>query len=138
MNRQIKFRGKQKDGDGWAEGNLLRRGNSTFIILVNDELSILPCLLGKQLRLSCDIVEVVPGAVGQFTDLPRDKDNKEIYQSDIIKTPWNEIYLVMWHFNRWVLKSINGGIYEFKKASFDAGYYEVIGNIHDNKDLLRA
>ena len=77
----------------------------------------------------------------QFTGL-FDKNGAEIYEGDILlgMTDW-EIGEDKWYGNG-VVKFYNGGIYFFHTTSDDFGYLtgldevEVIGNIHENPELL--
>jgi len=71
----------------------------------------------------------------QYTGL-KDKNGKEIYKSDLIKAV-DEILEVIWHYNRWVMKNVKTGrIKEFRQI--DHVFYEIIGNIDENPELLNA
>lgn len=102
----------------------------------------------EKIDMLCQIeyVEVDPATVGQYTGL-KDKDGREIYDGDIVKAP--------------LLDPIFGDIIKdafcnaeiiFNKGSFVISYYKrdrniylsdlfdkitVIGNIHDNPELLK-
>lgn len=68
----------------------------------------------------------------EYTGL-KDKNDVEIYESDILKTPTG-LAVVVKDFN-WVLKSVGSQAVDFEtKEYFEK--CEVIGNIYENPDLL--
>lgn len=78
--------------------------------------------------------------ISEYTGI-KDKNDKEIYEGDIIKDKLGRIYKVFWH------GSFAGFCYEFKnqlgKKDFKLlhlAYFniEVIGNIYENSELLRS
>lgn len=129
--REILFRGKQIINGDWVEGNLL-----------------IPDLSNRdtQILMSTDtycIRNVIPSTVGQYTGLT-DKNGKKIFEGDIIDTP-DRLVKVVWlagnaqfdlHFIRY---KDEVAITNFKGIHMhDLKEYEVIGNIHDNSELLEG
>lgn len=141
--RTIKFRGKiafggYDGGNGWIYGNLTGSPTHPYIQEVKD--------LGND-WYHLPRTEVVPKSIGQFTGL-HDKNGKEIYEGDIIRGFVSKEEPVIHHIiydNEWagfvaVLKGSAKG--DFGYGRFDQKWItecekEVIGNIHDNFDLLK-
>ena len=121
--REIKFRGKRLDNGEWLYGYLIR-------------LHGIPYIYPNPANNGWTSYEVDPDTVGQFTGL-LDKNGKEIYEGDILIEPgiFNLPRTVFWdhRFMRFgnIPLSICGYIdlYDYNKT-------EVIGNIHDNPELL--
>lgn len=135
--REILFRGKRTIDGEWCEGNL-------FVDEKGDKHEI---LLGyTNYRIAW---EVIPETIGQYTGLT-DKNGKKIFEGDIIK--YKNTYGIK--FNGVALTVIGKVVYNEKNASFaisgkdeiGAKHYdyfpikniEIIGNIHDNPELLKG
>ena len=136
--REILFRGKRKDNGEWVKGSFW------------DEI---PGKLGGIAQYgSCVFHHVNFTTVGQFTGLT-DKNGKKIFEGDVVKftdSPFGHSYTGVVRFNEgsFCIK------YEYwKKEKFhrigqtdkwqDMGasgivtyQYEILGNIHDNPELL--
>ena len=112
--REILFRGKQKENDEWAYGFLVSHKH------IGDWVTAYP---------------VDPSTVGQFTGLT-DKSGKKLFEGDIIRA-FGEIYAC-----RWDDGNVEFGLsnkHESFGIAYVAGYdMEVIGNIHDNQELLEV
>ena len=121
--RTIKFRGKSILTDEWLYGDLVHSAdNKRFGILVND-------------KDSYDECEVAPETVGQFIGL-YDCDGKEIYEGDILD--FNGLTVEV-RFVRGVFAFLaNGNLDEELCGDCRTDLFaKVIGNIHDNPELLK-
>jgi uncharacterized phage protein (TIGR01671 family) len=98
----------------------------------------------------CQPIKVLKETVGQFTGL-LDKNQSEVYDGDIIKAPSGRIYLVMW--STWIHQERRDKwtVDEYQFTGWCIGYErnkpidtldsevlqgEVIGNVHDNPELI--
>ena len=139
--RTIKFRGKCCHSDAWAYGNLVDYGEDELPEIQGFD------VFGERRDVWQEIT-VERDTIGQFTCL-YDKNGKEIYEGDIIKIPTKHGDDVFWigyetsHIGAFCLcedddcnsrfVSIFGRNYDYEP--FDC---EVIGNIHDNPELLKG
>lgn len=124
--REILFRGKRLDNGRWVQGSVFTRANQAYIFPV-------PIITCK--------VEVSPATVGQYTGLTN--NGKKIFEGDIVKAQDNI-------FGSPFCNGITGKIVYEETAFFiepkdpvktqwlfnECAVYEVIGNIHDNPELL--
>ena len=139
--RQIKFRGARTDKKGFAYGDLLtgqgyKKGK--YFILPHTTYYPADCS-------SLDGYEVLPDTVGQFTGL-YDKNGKEIYEGDIIGCHNPSIkHLIFYNEKQGrFMAALNGdiendfvGVCGLDDSRWNASK-EVIGNIHDNPELLKG
>ena len=146
MNREIKFRGRIVNSKEWAYGSL--------VIYPDGEYNILAPRNGHSPKMDDWLVEV--DTIGQFTGL-YDKNGREIYEGDILTADeypfmgdgkMNYVAVVEWfdYDACWYaslqlhVDSKARGISVCCPVSFDedaAKIYEVIGNIHDNPELIK-
>lgn len=99
----------------------------------------------------CCFKEVLPETVGQYTGLT-DKNGKKIFEGDIVSTKYKlgrgGYYVFEVYYNENLCQfalTINSGSYTKNKqydwlqlTSLKANKVEVIGNIHDNPELLKG
>ena len=126
--REIKFRGKNRDGQ-FVFGDLLNFDTSTAIFTKSGNTSIF---------------EVIPATVGQYTGL-RDKNGVEVYEGDILSR--NNAQFPM----RGPVEYENGSFFFYdeelgfcwyplhgiaKQGTGTLNDLEVIGNIHDTKEAV--
>lgn len=130
--REIKYRGKSKDGDEWLYGYLVQN--------INGNLAIQLEVTNHRFKV-CR--EVIPETIGQYTGL-KDVNSKEIYEGDIIvdtdwevEEPYEERLEVIWSDFAFKIKKINKNkIYSCRHEDLlNLNCYLIIGNIYQNPDL---
>ncbi len=128
--REILFRGKQRRNGQWIYGNYIGLDDdNTFICPRHEEASSLSCI--DLVRLSMESVN--PETIGQYTG-ETDKNGKKIFEGDIVRVNDKFIDTVVFGTGCFCMdKQIM--MYEFTYQYFDG--IEVIGNIHDNPELLK-
>lgn len=139
MNREITFRGKRVDNDEWTEGYLFKSWNRMFLLWgMTDDVP--------------NMVEVIPETVGQFTNLT-DKNGNKIFEGDVVKITDKIVGYERFAFIEfgnpnaqydwgWQLHPISKepfavAILHWVDMEASGAFIEVIGNIYDNKELLK-
>lgn len=139
--REILFRGKDlQERNGWLYGYFYksdinkreRESGKATLIFTPD----------------CDTFIYVPEyhnswmvkseTVGQYTGIT-DKNGKRIFEGDVLFDPYPSIqkyYSVIWSGGSFVRRTVEG--YYLSLNALNADEYEVIGNIHDNPELLKG
>ena len=149
--REIKFRGKRIDNGEWVSGDYHSRVGGVHCII-----DIQPDFQGK---VEYVIIQVDADTVGQFTGL-HDKNGKEIYEGDIVLNKeiggygMEYVGIVRYYeedcrfgidttainkFTKRVLFSVGESIINDGHCTITyTNEYEVLGNTHDNPELLKT
>ena len=147
--REILFRGKRLDNGEWVEGYLYEHEPPLVgIVSENDEPEASKWFITRtgfadwNMPRPVEFVEIDPSTVGQYTGL-KDKNGKRIFEGDILGSRYDNLYpddvaieVVKWFRNGWYIQQENN----LPDALCEYGvlpYSEVIGNIHDNPELLK-
>lgn len=139
--REILFRGKRTDNGEWVEGSLVGyfKGKSASIF---ESKSKAYHPVGTTTFCSTSLYDVDPSTVGQYTGL-KDKNGKKIFEGDILEGHFDEdfpenitLVEVIWKEYGFYTKEVSAGAEPLEEA--DGEIYEVIGNIHDNPELLEG
>ena len=139
--RDILFRGIWVHGNKeWIEGDLVRDSEGKPHIVDNKYAVYWG---GESIFVFEYECEVIPETVGQYTGLT-DKNGKKIFEGDILAFSDRLVY-VHWHdycgcWDCSYIKAIEGKPTLHEDRSPNKWRYnaEVIGNIHDNKELLEV
>jgi uncharacterized phage protein (TIGR01671 family) len=147
--RDILFRGKRKDNGEWVEGYYIKAkwyldGKEMHIIFPLD-VAIFPHTEVSEYE------EIIPETVGQYTGLT-DKNGKKIFEGDIVKCYDRNIddeFIAVVEFGNpncsynWGFQlrpitetNFNIDILLWVEMEETGALIEVIGNIHDNPELL--
>lgn len=132
--RVIKFRGKSVDTNDWIYGDLLQFYLDGKPVKTN--FSILPfeCFKTSETTYETHPVTVLYDSIGQFTGL-YDANGREIYEGDILREKGTgNLVEVVYDSPEFCFK-INVYGYCFLNNPEN---FEVIGNICDNPDYLKA
>jgi len=133
MQREIKFKGKTNSNE-WVYG---------YMVKYKSRIAIIPALKDGFISVCTDFesafdfigekfIEVKSETISQFTGL-QDKNNKDIYENDILKgfVSGNCVVFYKTVNGRWEAKNKTHG---FKAHKFNI--CEIIGNKFDNSELL--
>ena len=133
--REILFRGKRIDNGEWVEGYYMYRGEECIKISTDVHYIVTHDLYGFSWH------EVIPETVGQFTGLP-DKNGNRIFEGDIVKTDKfsepNKQYIIKYDLQFGAFIGQDRYNCYFVTFDGDSDEFEVIGNIHDNPELLKG
>ena len=142
--REILFRGRRTIDGEWVCGGLI--SYEQYCCILSREQDMRPvdepyldhftgCFDGYA-------TPIIPETVGQYTGLT-DKNGKKIFEGDILSAYFDEEYpenetrtVVVWHDIGFYL-CYEGRIFDLFEAE-DAACFEVVGNVHENPELMEA
>ena len=122
--REILFRGKNDRGE-WIEGFYVKDVIETYIYDKH-----------RNIRMQ----SVIPETIGQYAELT-DKNVKKVFDGDILKNEYEKNkyqYFKVYYCSRthcWLVENKYGMLGKLYNV---IGDIEIIGNIHDNPELLRT
>lgn len=124
--REILFRGKRLDTGEWVEGDLWQVPYGGVLIVPPG------CISG---------LEVDPATVGQFTGLHA--NGKRVFEGDVVKyydiiVKENLTSRIEWDEDCFVAHEVGGFSAPMLSHISLEDWVEVIGNIHDNPELLEV
>lgn len=133
--REILFKAKRICDGEWAEGYYLRDqyhiGGKDIIFYRKDS---------DWFTVYTDIID--PETLCEFTGRC-DKNGKRIWENDVLMAHLDDSYpedatyeTIEWGVAGWVTHETNSADRQYLDE-FDTEYYEVVGNIFDNKELLQ-
>lgn len=131
--REIKFRGREKESNKWVFGYARHwkccYGDEWHIQGKNDNVHV-----------------VIPETVGQYTG-KKDVNKKEIFEDDVVlfcdSRAHERIGVIKWHEKAccWIIDCGEAGRVMLANYAYEImlAYYacEIIGNVHDNPELIK-
>ena len=133
--REILFRGKRLDNGEWVYGYYVHIG----------PVSCQRAYIIPEYTSAIYVKEVDPSTVDQYTGL-KDKNDKQIFEGDIVSTDIARPYLIVEFRDGCFMFNCNDGGKDYydimlpilEDAQTEYKYGEIIGNIHDNPELLEV
>lgn len=144
MEREILYRGKRMDNGEWVYGWYCEHSFGRWPLkscIIPSEKAVNGCI---------EHVEIDPATLGQYTGLT-DKNGAKIFEGDIVRYIYepgegfwnaNQLSVIMWDHTGFKMDGIIGtnkfALLQGWLVSVpcDKSYFEVVGNIHDNPELM--
>lgn len=137
--REIKFRGRRIDNEEWIYGSLITHSHMGV-----DKYFIAPEGMAQIYATSH---KVISETVSQYTGL-KDKDGREVYEGDVLvydDTPYSayaskQTGSITWRRGAFCFSHMFYGSMHystFNRDDFFEQKSKIIGNIHDNPELLK-
>ena len=149
--REIKFRGKRVDNSEWVFGDIVRwRNEEGYVNIIDERFGCCIDHEGNLILIEAPfVVRVIPETVGQYTGMI-DRNSKEVYEGDIITVLQTDeelfirLHEVKFLNGRWAYQKLYGDyeieglgdLFSFMPTVCINKGLMVIGNIHENPDLL--
>ena len=139
--REIKFRGLNRKTKVWEYGHLMYSVSDSGLVIV-ETVDCPPSMqdpCGDTINLYHGVIHET---VGQFTGL-KDKNGKDIYDGDIVDCDMSYKGGALPHRGKIVFNKYFGAFATKNEGgetlihNHIVSSFEVIGNIHENKDLLK-
>lgn len=117
--------------DGFVYGSLIVKHDKYFICV-----GVAGAMINSLINnATATLIEVIPETVGEYTNLT-DKNGKKIFENDIVKIKGKTRYIF---YGSSGFRHTNYGEYaDTLEKVFTTEDCEVIGNIHDNPELLKV
>jgi hypothetical protein len=141
--REILFRGKAlhpytatDSQNGWVYGTPVPIRIDAYM---TDRIEIVNCHGYDELdyyELLSEDDEIIPETLGQFTGL-LDKNGKKIFEGDIVYNGSGNPGVVEWACGAFIVRFFNGDDWDVGQYIKEE-YTKIIGNIHDNPELLEV